>query len=403
MPRPTRRGVGSCLAAILLFLIGTNIQAGWLFVLGSLMLGAVVAGAAMPRAMIRHLEVQRHAPEEVFAGDDVEVDLVIRNPDRRRKLSITVEDAHIAPATVFVAAVDPHETVVVGTIRHAARRGLTEAATVTIGSLAPFGMARATRVAAAPGRTIVYPRIVPVDRMPELLGATKPLDAASQRSRRGTGQEFLQIREYELGDSLRHVHWPSTARHGSLMVREFEQEVPRRLGILLDTAADTGGEETALDLCCSVAGSVALHGLDAGHPVALAAARDGDLDAFGVPDRTLALTWLAGLRSPGGVAFPEAAQGGIAALGRLDTLVLAFPTWTGNERLPEVIAGFVHPGLRTVTVLIEAHTFEDARPRTMSPEAVAALARDLFDAGAAVHRVGAKEDLAACLQRPYAA
>src|SRR5207249_9888254 len=117
---------------------------------------------------------------------------------------------------------------------------------------------------------------------------------------RGAGGEFRAVREYQRGDSLRHVHWPSTARHGTLIVQEFERERPASLAVVVDTWADTGGdEESALDLCCAAAASVAVEALRLGRRVSVAAARDGAVAAIPDADRREALTMLAELTAPG--------------------------------------------------------------------------------------------------------
>jgi uncharacterized protein (DUF58 family) len=45
------------------------------------------------------------------------------------------------------------------------------------------------------------------------------------------------VREYEQGESLRRVHWPSTARRGQLMVRELEDSPRDEIAVLLDADA----------------------------------------------------------------------------------------------------------------------------------------------------------------------
>ena len=60
---------GLALGAVVLFLIGTNVQAGWLFVLAALLLGAVVAGIALAaRSALRGLGVELAAPAETRQG-----------------------------------------------------------------------------------------------------------------------------------------------------------------------------------------------------------------------------------------------------------------------------------------------------------------------------------------------
>jgi uncharacterized protein (DUF58 family) len=43
------------------------------------------------------------------------------------------------------------------------------------------------------------------------------------------------IREYLPSDPMKRIHWPSTARRGRFMVKEFEQPQAKRVVILLDT------------------------------------------------------------------------------------------------------------------------------------------------------------------------
>ena len=410
MPRPTRRGAGLAFGALLLFGVGTNVQAGWLFVLGSLLLAAVVVGLLVPPLMLRRLEIERRAPDEAFAGDDVRVDLVVRNRGRGATLSLELRDQHVAPADAFIPVLGGREEVIVETLRRAARRGVVDGGPIRVSSSAPFATGRARREVPAAGRTVVYPRIVPVGPMPELFSSAKPLEAATVQARKGTGGDFLGVREYRAGDAMRHVHWPSTARHGGLMVREFEQELPRRLGVLVDTWADADSDagETPLDVCCSVAASVTLASLTAGHPVALTAAgRDGMRTASAVAsDPATALEFLAELEAPAGTPLPVAMEGAGQALGRLDTLLLCFPTWRPNsvEMLLPAVARFEDAALQIVAAVMEVSLESGRKPvPIMAPADVDELVRSLASREVAVYRIGPGEDPAACMQRPSAA
>ncbi len=404
--RPTRRALGLVVAAALLVLIGSNTQAGWLYVLASLVLGAAVAGTLLPPLMIRGIEIERRAPGEAFAGDDVPVDLIVRNTTRRTKLALSIVDPHIAETIAFLASIGPRQEVVLTTTRAAARRGVVDGEPVRLRSSAPFGVATASRRIPAPGRTVVYPRVVPVDWVPELASATKPLDAAHVRSRKGVGQDFISVREYQQGDSLRYVHWPTTARIGQLMVREFEQELPRRLGIVVDTWGDVGGNagESTLDAACAAAASLAVHALGVGHPLAMAAARDRAVDGIDEPGPAEALTWLAELRAPGGPSLGSVLPQALPVLGRLDTLVVVAPTWVpnGSTALLGHLEDLDRAGLQTVVVLVEAHTYGRASRDTpmLDIESINQMTRSLAGAGIAAYRVRGEEDLAACLMQP---
>ncbi len=275
MPRPRRRVAALVLGAALLFTVGTSVQAGWLLVLSSILLGAAIAGLLLPLRMVRGVSVERRAPEEAFQGELVAVELTVRNAGRGMRLGLEVEDPHLARTRMVVPPLGPGDRAVIGTTRRAARRGVQESTAASVRSAAPFGVAQARRPVDAPGRTVVYPAVVELRRVPLIDLAPTHDSAMHTAPRRGTGPEYLGIREYRTGDSMRHVHWPSTARHGQVMVREFEREHTRRLAIVVDMWADAGEEDTPLDAACSVAASVAFAALGRGHGVRLVAARDG--------------------------------------------------------------------------------------------------------------------------------
>jgi uncharacterized protein (DUF58 family) len=88
----------------------------------------------------------------------------------------------------------------------------------------------------APGALLVYPRLVELRRVFSDAGT---LAHAGQRLllRRPTGFDLHSVREYEHGDSLRRVHWRSTAHRGQLMVKELEDAPRDEIAVLLDADA----------------------------------------------------------------------------------------------------------------------------------------------------------------------
>jgi uncharacterized protein (DUF58 family) len=188
------------------------------------------------------------------------------------------------------------------------------------------------------------------------------------------------------------------------MVREFEQELPRRTGIVVDTSGDLGTGDSLLDVACSAAGSIALHALGAGHPVSMVSAGDGRTMAVSEGDSLEALTFLAELQAPGRMTGPELLEAAAAPLGRLDTVVAVLGTWTHNQpdAVLRALAGY--DGMQAIAVLVEGDSFEGkptgAVPMTRS--AADELAAALAAAEATVFRVRAGDDLAAALEQPWA-
>jgi uncharacterized protein (DUF58 family) len=352
----------------------------------------------------RGLELERRAPTETFQGDRVRVSLVVTNRSSRHRVALDLRDEHLETVRAFVRQLGPGETVIVDTERTAMRRGVHSASDVVVASSAPFGVAERRRRIEVASPTVAYPKLVRLEELSFLESAPTPERAMHTAPRRGTGPEYLGIREYRLGDSMRHVHWPSTARHGALMVREFEREQTRRLAVVIDAVADlpAGAAPTPLDACCSVAASVAFAAHGAGQGVRLVTAAGGRVVTVSRTDSEATLNWLAELRPGGGLALRDlAGELGPELLGTA-TLLLTVPTWRANapEELAPAIAELVPRAPRVVVVLVDVHTFEGAsRVPHLDPAGADRLDEELRRAGALVHRIGAGSDLAAALGR----
>ena len=118
----------------------------------------------------------------------------------------------------------------------------------------PFGLERAVVSLTAPGALLVYPRLVRLGRLFSESGA-RSHDGRRLLLRRSSGFELHSVREYERGESLRRVHWPSTARRGQLMVKELEDAPRDEIAVVLD--ADAGSVVGAsFDAQVRAAGSI---------------------------------------------------------------------------------------------------------------------------------------------------
>uniref|UniRef100_UPI00262E8B9F DUF58 domain-containing protein n=1 Tax=uncultured Georgenia sp. TaxID=378209 RepID=UPI00262E8B9F len=69
---------------------------------------------------------------------------------------------------------------------------------------------------------------------------------------------FHALREYVPGDDRRHVHWRTSARTGTLMVRQFEETRRSHLVVAMSRNARDYGEEEEFEVAVSTLGSLAL-------------------------------------------------------------------------------------------------------------------------------------------------
>jgi len=383
--------------AAVLFILGTNVQAGWLFVLSALLLGTVLAGALLAGRMTRGVRVERRVPADVHQGDEAYVELVVENPTGGLRTGIVVDDAMFGPASFEVGTLRPGERVELGAVRVAERRGPQEGGTVTLRSSAPFGVAERRRRVPAPADCLVLPRVFPLGSLAFVDATATSERAMHSAPRRGAGPEFLGVREYRPGDSMRHVHWPSTARTGAVMVREFEEELTRRIAIVVDAVADHGEAWTPLDAACSAAASIAL-----------AAAADGQGARLLVPDAHGVevaahedghpLLRRLGLLTASGRTLADAAPELADALRGAGTVVVIAPTWRSNAA-PDLVPALVRLGAvggRVVVVPIVLDPERDGR-FALPTDAAEGLVADLRRTGFATYPWRRDDDLGAAL------
>jgi uncharacterized protein (DUF58 family) len=397
---PRRRGAGLLVGAALLFTVGTSVQAGWVLALSAVVLGTAVAGMLLPLLFVGGIGVERRVPAEAFQGDDVEVELVVTGRSRGLRVGVDLLDAFLSTSRVSVPSIARGETVAVGTLRRASRRGVRDDDRLVVCSAAPFGVAEARRTVRAPSRTIVYPAVERLEDVPLVDEVATFEHSIHTAPRRGGGPEYLGIREYRVGDSMRHVHWPSTAHHGQVMVREFEREHTRRLAVVVDTSTDARPPVTPLDRACSAAASLAFAALANGHGLRLLAARDGSVEAIARASGSALLTWLAELRPSGGLALAEVVEALPEHLRGVETLLFVLPTWRSSADADRALGPCLARVERVGAVLIDAATFGPAAAaRALAADGVEDLSARLSASGIDVFRVTANEDLRTCLSR----
>ncbi|MGG5259437.1 DUF58 domain-containing protein [Phycicoccus avicenniae] len=111
------------------------------------------------------------------------------------------------------------------------RRGLVAVGPLVVRSLAPLGLAALTREVGQVRQLRVLPRPVRLDTLPR--GTRRAATGQDERVELG-GTDLVGLHEYVPGDDLRRLHWASSARTGSLMVRDDADPALPHVLVLLD-------------------------------------------------------------------------------------------------------------------------------------------------------------------------
>ncbi|TYB42754.1 DUF58 domain-containing protein [Actinomadura chibensis] len=166
----------------------------------------------------------------------------------------------------------------------------------------PLRLARRVREYGEPRTLLVRPRTVRLPLLPS--GRAHHLEGpTSDRSPAGTAT-FHALREYVIGDELRHIHWKSSARTGTLMVRQLVDASLPTTTVVLEARPDAWAEPDDFELAVDAAASVAVGAAAANFPVRvltgdgpLADTRGGPGDVEVLLDRLTAVAPKEGPRS----------------------------------------------------------------------------------------------------------
>lgn len=88
-------------------------------------------------------------------------------------------------------------------------------------------------------------------------GRVSDLDGQPSSQRSASDLAFHSLREYVVGDDLRHVHWRSSARHGDLMVRQFDDTRRSHVLVILSGEPADYRHQSEFELAVSMAATVA--------------------------------------------------------------------------------------------------------------------------------------------------
>lgn len=348
-----------------------------MLVLVGMLLGPLLFSWRLVVVTLRGLEVRRRMPRGVCAGDLLVTNVELANHRSRiGSWAVVVQDQiraeagpgrgrSIRPAVFFwyVPAGESRQAVYRGRLP---QRGRYRFGPLRLSTRFPFGLFQRRSSAKETSVLTVFPRLGRLTRewIKRHHEAFEGTQRQERRHSRITG-EFYGVREWRTGDSRRWIHWRSSARHGTLVVRQFEQQRNRDVAVLVDLWQPDRPEPDHLDaveLAVSFAATVAADVCRKGGSNLLVAATGPDPEWAGGP-ASLALLQAAMER----LAVAEAAS---------------------EDRLPalfEHVLGRIEPGTEVVLVSTRSNDLSDVGrfPMLWRDPARRALARRIRTINAA--------------------
>jgi len=374
---------------------------------------------------VRWVRVQRQArTTRSQVGKMVEERLVIENKGILPKLWLEVRDHSTLPVHQVSRVISPlgARKAYTRTIKtRCLHRGRFMLGPITLAGGDPFGLFKTTCRVEEPAAVpfIVYPATVDVPAFAPLVGVLPGGDTMRRRTSFVT-TNVAGVRDYAPGDSYNRIHWPSTARTGRLISKEFDLDPTADIWLLLDLERGAQVEPYSTDLSwtqarlpwepgpaltlmpstveygVTIVASLAKHFIAQDRAVGFIAycpQREIIPADRGERQLTKILETLAVVRAEGQIPLAEiiAAEG--VSLRRNTTAIVVTPTdrnfWIAAAR--EVI----YRGVRVVTVLIERQSFGVSHSNRE-------LVDELAISGIPTYLVREGDDLAQALANPYA-
>jgi uncharacterized protein (DUF58 family) len=201
-----------------------------------------------------------------FLGEQVLVQLTIRNSSLLPLPWLRVHESlpiQLRAPNFYrcVMSLLPHEARTLTYQLDCRRRGYYPIGPLLLSAGDLFGMASQEQRRTDDDALIVFPRIVPLADLG--LPAQSPFgDVPSKQRIYEDPTRIIGVRDYQSGDSQRHIHWKASAAAGKLQVKRFEPAISIEAQILLNLNRgeySINRAETASELAIVTAASIAHH------------------------------------------------------------------------------------------------------------------------------------------------
>jgi len=274
----TRSGLGAVLVAVTLTVLGL----WWNYeelVIAALGIGLVILLAILiAQRPLRSRVERRIRTIRVPRGDPVQVTYRVRNDTTHRSGRATLIDrCDGADVEVAIDPVGPGAVNDILSTLPTRRRGVFDLGPLDILKVDPFFLAAGRWRNDQTGNRIetvtVHPKVY------ELLGPPGSSRVVENESivRRAAADPlsgFVSMREYVAGDDPRLIHWPTTARTGTLMVREHVEVRRPEFTIVVDAGAAVASEDDFEEMV-DVAATLGVYALRTGLDVVVRTTNPG--------------------------------------------------------------------------------------------------------------------------------
>lgn len=268
--RFTSEGKRFILFTIAVGIAAINTGNNLFYLLLAMMLSLIIMSGLLSESCLRKLELSRHAPAFLFAGETGTLMITITNrKSRLPSLSLRLHDV-VAGANLdrglHLLQLPPRTSCMLSCPLTFPRRGLHRIDGMLLATPFPFGLF--VKQAFVPCETTITVLPQPFPLPQTLLPETSITGAQARLAKQGVGLDLYNLRLYQPGDDSRRIHWMSTARTAQLIVRETEAETQDSAVVHLSVIAPAEAHDR-FEQAVALTASVVAHLYEQGYRVRL--------------------------------------------------------------------------------------------------------------------------------------
>jgi uncharacterized protein (DUF58 family) len=237
---PTQRGFGFVVLIVLLMLIAFVYNNNLAYMLAFLLASIFFITILHTYKSLAGLVIRQGQTTPTFAGQAAGFEIHIDNPTR-------IERHHIQLQLQDITSFDlkPHNHTSLTLYETTRQRGYHSASRLTVFSTYPLGLFRAWSPIRLNAKALVYPKPwVHAITLPKTGAANNPQGQFSKG-----GDEFYGIQTYQIGDSIRQVHWKAYAKGLGVYSKQYGAETATEIWLDYHAAHGQSVEERLSYLC----------------------------------------------------------------------------------------------------------------------------------------------------------
>jgi len=400
----TAKGIFLLITIILLLAIAWNTDITMVYITFVIALVMFILSFLHLQISIPSISITRELNETAFEDDMLNVKMSIRNNRGLGAYFFEVLDRFPAAPpgeeekSLFVLNISGRETKKISYAANCYKRGLWKLGPIKVVSQDALGFFKMRNNLNVFSELLIYPNLFRVFSFPPLAKGSVSWMGVETAKISGDSHEFFGIREYQRGDAISRMHWPSTARHNKLIVKQFERNAVQEATIVLDLKKghDIGtGRETTLEYAVKIAGSVTKYLLNEGAFIQMIGyAKESTMIPFGKGESHMykILEYLAKVKAEGTFSLSQTLEEASFVAPYGSTLIVIMLD-NDIESLSSLVQ-FRVKGIKLILVVLSASTFgpiEEAE--SLDKEAAKRFDEALASLEAYAYRVSRGDDL----------